>query len=84
MDEDEMTFDELRASMLSGAETSVNPGPRPVLADEPGEPATSSVRLSITGANFDVTYGSERHGASRTGRPVRLAVGAKRPLLHSR
>ena len=27
-----MTYDELRAAMLSGRETSVNPGPRPVLA----------------------------------------------------
>lgn len=32
MDEDEMTYDELRAAMLSGRQTSVNPGPRPVLA----------------------------------------------------
>jgi hypothetical protein len=67
MDEDEMTFEELRAVMLSGTEAHVNPGPRPVLAKEPGEP----LKLA---ASFHIT------GTSRLGRPIKL-VQVRRPML---
>lgn len=80
MDEDEMTFEELRAVMLSGTEAHVNPGPRPVLAKEPGEPLKLAASFHITGTNFDVTFGPEHHGTSRLGRPIKL-VQVRRPML---
>jgi hypothetical protein len=84
MDEDEMTFEELRAVMLSGTEAQVNPGTRPVLAMEPGTPTNLSLSLRITGANFDVTTGPEGHGSSRLGRPIRL-IEIHRPMpVHTR
>jgi hypothetical protein len=43
MDEDEMTFDELRALMLAGEPVTINPGPRPVLATEPDWAALATV-----------------------------------------
>jgi hypothetical protein len=84
MDEDEMTFEELRALMLSGTEAQVNPGPRPVLAEQPGRPTNLSSSLRITGANFDVTTGPEQHGSSRLGRPVRLIEIHRPMLVHAR
>jgi hypothetical protein len=55
MDEDEMTYDELRAAMLSGRQTSVNPGPRPVLVGPV---------LLITSSTLptEVTVGQESRG----------------------
>ena len=84
MDEDEMTFEELHAVMLSGTEAQVNPGPRPVLAERPGTPANLGSSLRITGANFDVTTGAEQHGSSRLGRPVRLVEVHRPTLVHAR
>jgi hypothetical protein len=84
MDEDEMTFEELRAVMLSGTEAHVNPGPRPVLAKEPGEPLKLAVSFRITGTTFDVTFGPEHHGASQLGRPIKLVEVRRRTLLHTR
>jgi hypothetical protein len=80
MDEDEMTFEQLRAAMLAGIEAEVRPGPLPVLADHPGTPINFSLALHITRSNFDVTTGPERHGASQIGRPVKL-VAIRRPML---
>jgi hypothetical protein len=84
MDEDEMTFEELRAVMLSGTEAQVNPGPRPLLAKQPGTPANLSVSLRITGTNFDVTTGLGGHGISGLGRPLRLIEIHRPMLVHTR
>ena len=84
MDEDEMTFEELRAVMLSGTEAQVSPGPRPVLAKRPGLPLNPNLRFRITGANFDVTAGPEQHGSSPLGRPIRLVEIHRPMLVHTR
>lgn len=84
MEEDEMTFEELRAVMHSGTEAQVNPGPRPVLASRPGLPLSRGLSLRITATNFDVTAGLEPHGTSGLGRPIKL-VEVRRPILvHTR
>jgi len=80
MDEDEMTFDELRAVMLSGQEAMINPGPPPIARRslEPTAAVEAALDVHIISSTVGATFGPYSLGVSYMPRPARLAV--RRPV----
>jgi predicted RNase H-like HicB family nuclease len=70
VDEEAMSFEELRARLEAGQEASISPGPTPVLADHEGSPWQPG-KLTITSTTFDTTTAASQTG-SAVGHPVAL------------